>query len=208
MGNEEYNQDALLAEYNQTCQDHRHRTTVEMTILSVFFATSAGLIVAFSNYYPDKWWIGLFTGIAGISLAIGVVALIVGERRAWSADITRLKELETVLSGELQVTKIGHEIHKMGRFRYFEHLWSEMGYQPSKIGSFSWYIGMILLTSLIFGCMLGMSIILIESTLFLDELIVFLFGALSVVIICYFYQYLMSSTLQRSKEYVKIQKRP
>lgn len=40
----------LRAEYNQTWQDFRHRTTVEMTILGVYFATVAGLIYTFAQH--------------------------------------------------------------------------------------------------------------------------------------------------------------
>ncbi len=138
----------LLAEYNQTWEDFRHRTTVEMTILGVYFATFAGLVFAYSQSSDPAIRVVLAGG--GILLSMGVGSLLLGERRAWSADITRLQELEAVLSGD-------GESERLVRIREYDRLWTKLGYSLSFPGSFLWYVILVIVSAGLFGALTGLA---------------------------------------------------
>ncbi len=143
---------SLLAEYEQTWQDFRHRTTVQMTVLSVYFATVAGLVYAFAQH-REAIEIGVAVGSVGIVLSIGALLLLLGERRAWSADVTRLTVLERVLSGERGVAE-----RRLKRIRCYDWLWTREGYSLSLAGSFAWFLAIVGFTGGLFGGILGFAL--------------------------------------------------
>ena len=149
MVNGESIENNLRTEYEQTWQDYRHRTTVEMTILSVYFATVTGLLYTFAQHGNR---IGPFVGAIGIMLSIGVLALLLGERRPWSADLVRLNKLESLLSGEEIYGK------QLERVRLYHGLWTEKGYSLSLAGSFTWYLLIVMGSGALFGWIFGLGL--------------------------------------------------
>lgn len=150
-GVEEAGMDELRTEYEQTCQDYRHRTTIEMTILSVYFATTAGLVYTFAQYGTGtaEGWIGAAIWVIGVFLSAGVLVLLLGERRAWSADITRLEELDSLLSHERSRPV------RLERIRSFDRLWTRRGYSIHPAGSFAWFLLIVMGTGAAFGGIFG-----------------------------------------------------
>ncbi|MCJ2563337.1 MAG: hypothetical protein LN417_04525 [Candidatus Thermoplasmatota archaeon] len=143
---------SLRAEYEQTWQDFRHRTTVQTTILSVYFATVTGLIYTFAQHGTEtgKEWIGLLVGLIGVFLSIGVLALLLGERRPWSADLTRLERLEEMLSNKSEPTE-----RQLERVSNYHCLWLEEKYSFGLAGSFTWYLLIVGITGTLFGAIVG-----------------------------------------------------
>lgn len=141
----------LRTEYEQTWQDFRHRTTVEMTILSVYFATTAGLVYTFAQHGtgPAAGWIGPAIWVIGVFLSAGVLVLLLGERRPWSADITRLEELDSLLSH-----KRSRPV-RLERIRYYDRLWTRKGYSLSLAGSFAWFLLLVVGTGATLGGIFG-----------------------------------------------------
>lgn len=134
----------LRTEYEQTWQDFRHRTTVQMTVLSVYFATVAGLLYTFAQH-RDAMEIGVVIGSVGIVLSIGALLLLLGERRAWSADVTRLRRLESILSNE------GEHPNRLERIRRFDYYWLVRGYSLHPAGSFFWFLAIVVITGALLG---------------------------------------------------------
>jgi hypothetical protein len=135
----------LRAEYDQTWQDFRHRTTVQMTILGVYFATVTGLIYVFEQAVAViQSWVGFLVGIIGIILSLSTLLLLLGERRAWSADLTRLQELELLLSH--RTNSRTQPERKLRRITDFEPLWTKLKYDVSIGGSFLWYLIVVIST--------------------------------------------------------------
>ena len=138
-------------EYEQTWQDFRYRATVETTILSVYFATAMGLVYTFAQHGTGAAgdWIGPVIWVIGVSLSAGVLVLLLGERRPWSADITRLEELDSLLSHER------NRPVQLERIRCYDRLWTAKGYSISLAGSFAWYLGVVIITGATFGGIFG-----------------------------------------------------
>lgn len=131
-------EDSLREEYSQCWQDFRYRTTEEAAFLTIYFATTATFFYIISGTSPGNF-IGFLIGAFGFVLSVIFAVLMLGERRPWSADIARMKELETILSSESPTSHLA-------RITEYERLWKKGGYRI-KIGSVFPY----LIAALIFG---------------------------------------------------------
>lgn len=103
MKNKEYNNENdenLRMEYNQTWEDFRSRLKSGMMLLQIYFAIIAGLITSFIYTLDKIPKMGILISLIGILYSVSTVSLILGERRAWAADVTRLTEIENVLSSK------------------------------------------------------------------------------------------------------------
>lgn len=183
---------AVLAEYTQTWEDFRHRTNIEMTILSVFFATFAGLVFAYSQTAAPGVRVAMALG--GILLSIGVASLFLGERRAWAADLARLHELEPLLSGE------GGKLHLV-RIRHYDRLWTHYGYSLGWVGSFAWYLALVVVVSGVFGGLLGA--VVAEQSSLAPTFIWLLTGLLAGALVALFISEMMRKTLEASMRNVR-----
>ncbi len=191
--NHDHRIESLNNEYGETWQDFRFRTTVELTILTIFFPTM-GAFLGIYHYGDDIVKQGiLFTGII---FTIGVLSLLLGERRAWVADIVRLKQLEYILSQE----KISWDDQrtKMIRHRCYHELYQSKRYLISWQGSFAWYLFMVTLLGSVFG-----GLLLIELYRYNNKLVGNLFTVGTIItflILIVFIQYIILYTLRKDTD--------